>query len=172
MLELGSEYFPLTLTIDPIDAAKPKRYTNPPLGRRLEPNALITDEFNAIRGAQLTQVCQPILLGKVPQCGRRSSICRGKFMKQVWRMIKPGHIRRVADYVNGFGANRGMKTVMQLHGCGYGDDGPLLVPARGERARDLPMKEAMCLSGGHWRCQRMRRYASLGAGRDYPRDWL
>ena len=35
MLELRSEYFPMTLTIDPIDTAKPKRYTNPPLGRRL-----------------------------------------------------------------------------------------------------------------------------------------
>src|SRR6266576_4478970 len=66
LLELRSEYFPLTLTIDSIGARKPKRYVNPPIGRRLEPNALITDEINAIRGAQLTQVSQPILLGKIP----------------------------------------------------------------------------------------------------------
>jgi methionine aminopeptidase len=57
-------------------------------------------------------------------------------------MIKPGAtFGALADYINGIGANRGMKTVMQLHGCGYGDDGPLFsTRARGERARDLPMK--------------------------------
>ena len=65
MIELRSEYFPLALTIGTIGAEKPKRYLNPPLGRRLEPNAFITSEINAIRGAQLTQVCQPVLLGGI-----------------------------------------------------------------------------------------------------------
>ena len=39
MLALRSEYFPMTLTIDAIDTAKPQRYTNPPIGRRLEAGA-------------------------------------------------------------------------------------------------------------------------------------
>ena len=55
------------MTIDSIDVAKPQRYTNPPIGRRLEAGALITSEINAIMGAQLTQVCQPVLLGKIPE---------------------------------------------------------------------------------------------------------
>ena len=67
MLALRSEYFPMTLTIDAIDTVKPKRYLNPPIGRRLEAGALITSEINAIMGAQLTQVCQPVLLGKIPE---------------------------------------------------------------------------------------------------------
>ena len=67
LLELRSEYYPLALTLDPIDVLKPKRYTNPPLGKRLANNALITSEVNAILGAQLTQVCQPILLGSIPK---------------------------------------------------------------------------------------------------------
>ena len=141
MLELGSEYFPLTLTIDSIDAAKPKRYNNPPLGRRLEPNALITDEINAIRGAQLTQVCQPILLGKVPEGWKTIIDLQREVYEAGLAMIKPGvTFGSLADYIDGFGANREMKTVMQLHGCGYGDDGPLFGDrAQGQRARDLPM---------------------------------
>ncbi len=143
MLELGSEYFPLTLTIDSIDAAKPKRYTNPPLGRRLAPNALITDEVNAIRGAQLTQVCQPILLGKVPARWRTVIDLQREVYEAGLAMIKPGvTFGEMADYIDGFGANQGMKTVMQLHGCGYGDDGPLFsAGTRAERARDLPMQK-------------------------------
>ena len=141
MLELGSEYFPLTLTIDSIDAAKPKRYNNPPFGRRLEPNALITDEINAIRGAQLTQVCQPILLGKVPEGWRTIIDLQREVYEAGLAMIKPGvTFGSLADYIDGFGANREMKTVMHLHGCGYGDDGPLFGDrAQGQRARDLPM---------------------------------
>ena len=67
LLELRSEYFPLTLTLDPISTAQPKSYRNPPVGRRLESTTLITNEVGAIRGAQWTQVCQPILLGKHPR---------------------------------------------------------------------------------------------------------
>jgi Xaa-Pro aminopeptidase len=143
MLELGSEYFPLALTIDAIEAAKPKRYTNPPLGRRLEHNALITNEINAIRGAQLTQVCQPILLGKVPEGWKTVIDLQREVYEYGLAMIKPGvTFGALADYIDGFGASRAMKIIMQLHGCGYGDDGPLFSPrARGERARDLPMQK-------------------------------
>src|SRR5215470_8542774 len=49
LLELRSEYFPLTLTIDKLGTEKPRKYTNPPLGRRLEANTLIGGEVNAIR---------------------------------------------------------------------------------------------------------------------------
>jgi hypothetical protein len=30
--------------------------------------------------------------------------------------------------VNGFGEKQKMKTRIQMHGCGYGDDGPVLTP--------------------------------------------
>src|SRR5215470_14351 len=62
LLDLRSEYYPLLLTVDPIGAPKPTRYTNPPVGKRLEKNTLINSEVNSIVGAQLTQVCQSILL--------------------------------------------------------------------------------------------------------------
>jgi methionine aminopeptidase len=53
--------------------------------------------------------------------------------------MKPGaSFGAVADVVSALGAKRGMKTVMQLHGCGYGDDGPLLpARSRGNRVSDV-----------------------------------
>jgi len=139
LLELHNEYYPISLTLDPIGTAKPKRYANPPLGRRLESNALITDEVNAIMGAQLTQVCQPVLLGKVPEEWKPVIDLQREVYEAGLAMIKPGTVfGALTDFVNGFGAKRGMKTVIQLHGCGYGDDGPLLGPRfSSDRARNL-----------------------------------
>ena len=139
MLEERSEYFPMTLTIDSIDVVKPKRYTNPPIGRRLEANALITDEIHAIMGAQLTQVCQPILLGKVPSEWQPVIDLQREVYEAGLALIKPGTtFGELADFANGFGVRRGMKMIMQLQGCGYGDDGPLFNRRfSGARARNL-----------------------------------
>lgn len=143
MLELRLEYFPMTLTLDPIGTQKPKRYANPPIGRRFEANALITNEVNALRGAQLTQVSQPILLGKIPD-GWKPAI---ELQKEVYdaglKIIKPGtSFGELIDFTNGFGARRSMKTAIQMHGCGYGDDGPLLnLKFPGANVRDLRIEK-------------------------------
>ena len=149
VLELRSEYFPMTLTIDAvnsINAEKPQRYTNPPIGRRLEANALITNEIHAIMGAELTQVCQPILLGKIPNQWQPVIELQREVYEAGLALIKPGTtIGALSDFVNGFcgfGSKRGMKTVMQMHGCGYGDDGPLFSRRfSGARTRDLPIEK-------------------------------
>ena len=143
LLELRSEYFPVTLTIDSVDTLKPKRYSNPPLGRRLEANALITNEVNAILGAQLTQVCQPILLGKIPNEWKPVIQLQKEVYDAGLELLKPGTtVGALKDFVNGFGEKRGMKTRVQMHGCGYGDDGPLLSPrSPGDRVRDLRFEE-------------------------------
>jgi len=144
MLELRSEYFPLTLTIDKLGAEKPRRYANPPLGRRLEANGLITNEINAIRGAQFTQVCQPILLGKVPDLWKPVIELHKEIYAAGLEMIKAGTtFGALKNFVDGAGAKRGMKTVMQLHGCGNGDDGPLFSSrSHGDRARDLTIQKS------------------------------
>jgi len=129
----------MALTIDPIGTARPKRYTNPPAGRRLEKDALITNEVNAIIGAQLAQVCQPILLGPIPEAWKPVIALQREVYEAGLELIKPGvTIGALIDFVNGFGAKRGMKTLIQMHGCGYGDDGPVLNKKfSGVRARDL-----------------------------------
>ena len=129
VLELRSEYYPLALTVEPIGTLKPKRYTNPPIGKRLENNALITNEVNAISGAQLTQVCQPILLGHVPDAWKPVIDLQLEIYEAGVEMIKPGiTLGTLKEFVNGFGEKRKMKTLAQMHGCGYGDDGPVLTP--------------------------------------------
>jgi hypothetical protein len=41
--------------------------------------------------------------------------------------MKPGvSIGTLIDRVSAIGAERGMKAQIRMHGCGYGDDGPLL----------------------------------------------
>ena len=57
-------------------------------------------------------------------------------------MIKPGTtFRALSDFVNGFGAH-GMKTALQLQGCGYGDDGPLFTAKKGgDSVRDMPIEK-------------------------------
>lgn len=143
LLSLRSEYFPLTLTLDPLGAAKPKRYSNPPIGRRLEAGALITSEINAIMGAQLTQVCQPVVLGKIPDAWQPVIALQREVYEAGLSMIKPGvSFGALEDFVTSFGAKSGMRTILQMHGCGYGDDGPLFTPRRkSERARDLVIQE-------------------------------
>jgi Xaa-Pro aminopeptidase len=137
--ELRSEFYPLAITADPIGSENAKRFTNPPIGKRLEKNTLITNEVNAILGAQLTQVCQPILLGEIP--GEWKPVI--ELQKEVYqaglRMIKPGMtFGALKDFVDGFGAKHDMKTTIQLHGCGYGDDGPLFtLRSQSDRALDV-----------------------------------
>ena len=93
--------------------------------------------MNAILGAQLTQVCQPVLLGKVPDEWKPVIELQKEVYEAGLEMIKPGTtFGAVKDFVNGFG-QRKMKTVIQMQGCGYGDDGPLLTPkSRGNQLRD------------------------------------
>jgi len=143
MLELCSEYFPMTLTIDAIGTAKPTCYTNPPIGRRLEACALITSEINAIMGAQLTQVCQPVLLGKIPDAWQPVIALQKEVYEAGLQMIKPGvTFGALEDFVASLGAKSGMRTVLQMHGCGYGNDGPLFTDQRkNDRARDLTIEK-------------------------------
>ncbi|HWP60613.1 MAG TPA: M24 family metallopeptidase [Candidatus Acidoferrales bacterium] len=135
LLELRSEYYPLALTIDSIDGRAPKRYTNPPLGRRLEEQSLIVAEVNAIVGAQLTQICQPVVLGKMPDAWRPVVELHEELYEAGLELMKPGaELAALKELADGFGARRGMKAFAQLQGCGYGDDGPL-VNAKVSRAR-------------------------------------
>jgi Xaa-Pro aminopeptidase len=143
LLELRSEYYPLSLTLDRIGTLKPKRYMNPPIGKRLESNALITNEVNVILGAQLTQVCQPILLGKTPDEWKPVIELQKEVYEAGLKLIKPGTtLGSLQDFVKSFGPKRKMKTVIQMQGCGYGDDGPLLTAkSQGNALRDLGIEK-------------------------------
>jgi Xaa-Pro aminopeptidase len=143
LLELRSEYYPLALMLDPAGTPKPKRYTNPPIGKRLESNNLIDSEVNAILGAQLTQVCQPVLLGQIPDEWKPVIELQKEVYEAGLTLIKAGtRFGDLKEFVNDFGANRRLKAFVQIHGCGYGDDGPLFTPkSRPDGLRDLRIEK-------------------------------
>ena len=143
MLELRSEYYPLAMSLDSIEALAPVRYTNPPIGKRLESNTLITNEVNAISGAQLVQESQPILLGRIPDRWKAVIELQKEVFEAGLEFMRPGTLfGDFVDLVNRFGDKRGMKTSVFMHGCGYGDDGPSLTPrSHGEQVRDLRMEK-------------------------------
>jgi Xaa-Pro aminopeptidase len=143
LLELRSEYYPLALTLDSVSTPKPKRYTNPPIGRRLEANSLINNEVNAILGAQLTQVCQPILLGQIPEEWKPVIELQKEVYEAGLTLLKPGTtFGALQEFVNTFGAKRKVKIVMQMHGCGYGDDGPrFTTKSRSDGLRDMRIEK-------------------------------
>ena len=59
------------------------------------------------------------------------------------KLIKPETtFGALKEYVSSFGPKRKMKTVIQMHGCGYGDDGPLLTAkSQGDALRDLGIEK-------------------------------
>jgi Xaa-Pro dipeptidase len=143
MLELRTEYYPLAISVDLIGAPKPTRYANPPAGKTLESDTLITSEVNAICGAQLVQECQSILLGRIPDAWRPVIELQREIFEAGLQFMKPGTLfGGFIDFVNRFGEKRRMKTSVFMQGCGYGDDGPSLSPrSHGESIRDLRMEQ-------------------------------
>jgi Xaa-Pro dipeptidase len=143
MLELGSEYYPLALYTGPLDAPRLPRFEDPPLGRRLQPMYRIHNEVDAVWGGLVAQEQQGIVLGPIPEEWQRVvELQRNLFYAGLERM-KPGVVfGDFIDSINTFGQKRRMKSLILMHGRGYGDDGPLLTPQdRGERIRDVVMHE-------------------------------
>ena len=143
MLELGSGYYPLALYTGPLDAARLPRFEDPPEGRVLQPMYRIHNEVDALWGGLIAQEQQGFILGPVPEAWQRvADLQRDLFYAGLERM-KPGVVfSDFIDSVNSFGDKRGMKSLILMHGRGYGDDGPLLTPQdRGEKVRDVVMRE-------------------------------
>jgi Xaa-Pro aminopeptidase len=113
--------------------------TNPPIGLRLQPNMIITNEVSAVWGHQVSQEDQPIVLGPVPEAWQPViELQRECFEVGLERMTPGSTIGEFVDFANGYGAQRGMRTMVLMHGRGYGDDGPLLVrEAQRSEAREV-----------------------------------
>ena len=142
MLSLGSEYYALAFYVDPIDVPRTVRHTNPPVGRRLQANDLISNEVSAVWGGQVAQEDQPVLLGRVPAEWEPAIELQREVFEAGLSAMKPGtSFGELIDLTNGF-ARDGMRTEILMHGRGMGDDGPLLTPrSKGEEIRSLLLEE-------------------------------
>jgi Xaa-Pro dipeptidase len=143
MLELGSGYYPMALYTGPHQGGRLPRFEDPPINRRLQPMYRIANEVDALWGGLVAQEQQPILLGPIPDQWKPVIEMQRDVYTAGLEIMKPGRLfSEFMDFINGFGEKTGMKTLMLMHGRGYGDDGPLFTPQdRGERNRDLEMEQ-------------------------------
>jgi Xaa-Pro dipeptidase len=142
MLELGSGYYPMALYTGPHDGGRLPRFEDPPVNRRLQPMYRIANEVDALWGGLIAQEQQPILLGPIPDEWRPAIELQREVYIAGLELMRPGRLfSEFMDMINGFGEKHGMRTLMLMHGRGYGDDGPLFTPQdRGERNRDVQME--------------------------------
>jgi Xaa-Pro aminopeptidase len=91
----------------------------------------------------LTQICQPVLLGKIPDAWKPVVALQREVCEAGLQFIKPGvSFGALEDFVSGFGSKSDMRTTLQLHGCGYGDAGPLFtLRTKSDRARDVAIEK-------------------------------
>jgi Xaa-Pro dipeptidase len=128
MLELGSAYYPLALFASPLGTRGP-RFENPPPDLVLQAGDLITHETATVWGGLIAQELQPILLGRLPEAWQPVVDLQRELFYAGMELMRPGlALGELIDFVNGFGARRGMKSLILMHGRGYGNDGPLLTP--------------------------------------------
>jgi Xaa-Pro dipeptidase len=143
MLELGSEYYPLACRISPLGGPMP-RFEEPPLHIDFQPMHLISTEMDAVVGGLIAQEQQAILVGKIPEELKPViELQRDVFLAGL-EYMKPGVlIGELTRFVNDFGKQRGMRTIITMHGRGYGNDGPLLTPGDidAERFKDVPIEK-------------------------------
>ena len=131
MLELGNEYHPWNLEIGPIGEA-PAHIENPPIGQRLRPMDLITNEIYAVWGGLSVQDVQPILLGVIPEKWKPVIEVQEEAFEAGRAFMRPGRsFRDLIGVIHRVGARRGMRTTVMLHSRGYGNEGPYVNPQDG-----------------------------------------
>ncbi len=142
LMELGSENYHWAL-LTQAPGGKEFRSTEPPIGRRLQPGTLITNEVTGIWGGMVAQEDQPVLLGPIPKAWKPVIELQREVFEAGLQFMKPGmSFSELIDFINEFGRKRGMKTLILMHGRGMGNDGPLLTPrARGEKIRDVRIEK-------------------------------
>ncbi|MEA2640903.1 MAG: hypothetical protein QOF51_2297, partial [Chloroflexota bacterium] len=123
LLTMGSEWYPLALTIGQIGEPE-RRYTNPPLGMRFKANDLIGNEVSAVWGTQVAQADQPIVLGPISEAWKAAIELQREAYETGLAAMKPGVT--FAEFIDRIrGIKRGeLSTTVLLHGRGAGDDGP------------------------------------------------
>ena len=139
MVELGSEYYPMAFYSGPHGGGRLPRFEDPAEGRTLQPMYRIANEVDAVVGGLIAQEQQPIFLGTIPEPWKPAIELQREMYYAGLEHLVPGRpFAEFMDMINNFGAKRGMKSQLLMHGRGYGDDGPLFTPQNhGARNRDL-----------------------------------
>lgn len=139
MISLGSEYYPMAFYSGPNGGGRLPRFEDPMEGRTLGPMYKIANEVDAVFGGLIAQEQQPILLGAIPESWKPAIEMQRDMYYTGLEYLTPGRtFGEFMDVINNYGAKRGMKSQLLMHGRGYGDDGPLFTPQnQGARNRDV-----------------------------------
>jgi len=142
MVSLGSEYYPMAFYSGPHTLRKLPRFEDPTEGRFLAPMHRIANEVDAVFGGLIAQEQQPILLGPMPSAWQEAHDMQHDLYYAALEQMTPGReFGEFMDFVNSFGEKRGLKSLLLMHGRGYGDDGPLFTPQnRGARNRAVRLE--------------------------------
>jgi Xaa-Pro dipeptidase len=143
MVSLGSEYYPMAFYSGLHGGRRLPRFEDPTEGRFLQPMYRIANEVDAVFGGLIAQEQQPIFLGPIPDAWKPAIEAQRDLYYAALERLKPDiEFAELMDFVNGFGEKRGLKSLMLMHGRGYGDDGPLFTPQnRGARNRDVRIEK-------------------------------
>jgi len=127
MLELGAEYFPWALTLGMSDGSDAKRFTDPPLGRRLKANSLAQTEMIAVFGTQIAEEDQAVLLGPIPEAWKPVVARQREIFDEGVKLLTPGRsCAELLEFSKSVAEKGGMKAKVLLVGRGAGDDGPVI----------------------------------------------
>jgi Xaa-Pro dipeptidase len=139
MVSLGSEYYPMAFYSGLHGGGRLPRFEDPTEGRFLQRIYRIANEVDAVFGGLIAQEQQPIILGPIPDSWKPAIEAQRDLYYAALEQLRPGRsFGEFMDFVNGFGERRGLKSLLLMHGRGYGDDGPLFTPQnRGARNRDV-----------------------------------
>ena len=142
MIELGSEYYPMAFYSGLNGSGRLPRFEDPSEGRTLKPMYRIANEVDAVFGGLIAQEQQPIILGPIPESWKPAIEMQREMYYTGLEHLTPGRpFAEFMDIINNFGAKRGMKSQLLMHGRGYGDDGPLFTPQNhGARNRDVQIE--------------------------------
>ena len=143
MVSLGSEYYPMAFYSGLHGGGRLPRFEDPTEGRFLQPGYRIANEVDAVFGGLIAQEQQPIFLGPIPEAWKPAIETQRDLYYAALEILTPGRpFGEIMDFVNTFGQKRGLKSLMLMHGRGYGDDGPLFTPQnRGARNRELTIEQ-------------------------------
>src|SRR5262249_20979899 len=113
MMEQGNEYYPFALTIDA------KRYTDPPLGVRLEKNSFVGAEIISVLGTQIAAEYQGVLLGEIPHAWKPVAERQKEVYEAGLKLLKPGTpCAALLDFGKSVEKMNGLATKIFLAGRG------------------------------------------------------
>ena len=141
LMQLGSEHHAWAIKVGPL-GEEGERYTDPPIGVRLERGTYITNEVDAVWGGIVTQEDQPILLAPTPDSWKPVIELQAQVFEAGLERMKPGvAFAELIDSINHFGDGRGGKTQILMSGRGMHDDGPLITGrSSGDTVRDVRLE--------------------------------